>query len=69
MGKMKRLEWQSPKNCIAGIGCVEVAEFGMGVVLVRASGNKRRRVEFSPGEWKDFVAAIKGGEYDQIVAE
>ena len=69
MGKMKRLEWQSPKNCIAGIGCVEVAEPGTGVVLVRASGNKRRRVEMTREEWGGFISAVKNGEYDQIVAE
>ncbi len=64
----KRLKWQSSKTCILA-SCVEMAKSESGNVLVRSSSSKRRRVELTPEEWKDFANAIKNGEFDQVGTE
>ncbi|MFG2678304.1 DUF397 domain-containing protein [Streptomyces sp. NPDC048392] len=43
--------------------CVEVATNVPGTVAVRSSGTGRT-VEFTTGEWTDFLAGAKLGEFD-----
>jgi len=45
--------------------CVEVALLSDGRVAVRDSKDKSKPAQiYSAGEWRDFVAGVKGGEFD-----
>ncbi len=48
-----------------GGACVEVADKMPGVVAVRDSKDPGGPVlDFRPGEWRAFTAAVKAGEFD-----
>lgn len=58
------LDFQKPNMC--GIGaCVEVATNGP-TIAVRDSkqGEVGPILTFTPPEWRAFVTAVKGGQYD-----
>jgi hypothetical protein len=57
-------KFQASSFCTSG-GCVEVARLPDGRVAVRdgKDGAKPAHI-FSAGEWRDFVAGVKSGEFD-----
>lgn len=47
-----------------GGGCVEVGT-GVALIAVRDSKNPEgQKLVFSPGQWHQFVAGVKAGEFD-----
>jgi len=48
--------------CILG-GCVEVAQKKNGISVRRAT-NRKKVLNFSKKEWRDFLKGVKGGEFD-----
>lgn len=44
--------------------CVEVAPLADGHVAVRSGQLGRPTLVYSAGEWRDFVAGVKNGEFD-----
>jgi len=50
-----------------GGDCVEVAVNLPGVVAVRDSKDPGGGIlTFSPGDWRDFLAAVRAGEFDRL---
>jgi len=48
-----------------GGNCVEVARDLPGIVAVRDSKHRQGPVlTFTPAEWQEFTAAVRGGEFD-----
>ncbi len=48
-----------------GGGCVEIARDLPGIVAVRDSKDRQGPVlTFTPAEWQEFTAAVRGGEFD-----
>ena len=48
-----------------GGNCVEVARDLPGIVAVRDSKDRQGPVlTFTPAEWQEFTAAVRGGEFD-----
>jgi uncharacterized protein DUF397 len=59
-----RSDFRSSSFCSSG-GCVEVALLPDGRVAVRDGKDPQRSAHFySVGEWRDFVAGVKKGEFD-----
>jgi Domain of unknown function (DUF397) len=49
-----------------GGDCVEVAVNLPGVVAVRDSKDRDgETLTFSPGDWRDFLAGVRDGEFDR----
>jgi hypothetical protein len=45
--------------------CVEVARFGQ-VVVLRASVVPRAELTITVREWREFVAGVKAGRFDEV---
>ena len=43
--------------------CVEVAQKKNGISVRRAT-NRKKVLNFSKKEWRDFLKGVKGGEFD-----
>ena len=57
--------WRTAKRCDGG-ECVEIGALGESV-LVRSSANPDGvRIILSRGEWREFVAGIKDGDFDGL---
>lgn len=64
---MNRMEWQRPSEVHTDDGhAVEIADTEEGVVL-RYSENDTECVVIPRWAWADFVAAIEGGEFREIL--
>ena len=59
--------WRRPSGC-ANSECVEVAGHGW-AVLVRQSQHPAEELMFYRPEWATFIAAVKAGEYDDLLQE
>ena len=44
--------------------CVEVAQDGLGNVLVRHTDDAEKTLRFTPKEWEAFVQGVKQNEFD-----
>jgi hypothetical protein len=59
------MNWVKPSTCSADVGCVEVAFMRNETVWLRDSKNPGSRpLVFFGNEWREFLAAVKAGEYD-----
>jgi len=63
--------WRKASFCASG-ECVEVAQRG-GMIVLRSSNHPgrisvglRRRVHYTPQEWRAFVRGVKAGEFDDL---
>ncbi len=57
--------WRTARRCDGG-ACVEIRTLGKSV-LVRSSGDADGvYVTLSRGEWREFVAGVKDGEFDGV---
>jgi hypothetical protein len=57
------LPWRTSSFCSSST-CVEVA-FTEDSVVVRDSKNQQRQpLVYNKGEWRDFIAGVKSGEFD-----
>ncbi|WP_436532149.1 DUF397 domain-containing protein [Actinoplanes sp. HUAS TT8] len=56
------LSWQTSSHCTNG-ACVAVA-FSGDSVLVRDTKTTNPPFVYTVGEWRDFIAGVKGGEFD-----
>jgi Domain of unknown function (DUF397) len=56
------MKWQRSTHSRVGSGALEVA-LDAGRIFVRSSGASSM-VWFTPTEWKDFLAGVKDGEFD-----
>lgn len=54
-------EWRG--RCDNGASCVEVRQYA-GYVLLRAAVDPHAVTPIRPGEWAEFVAAVKRGDFD-----
>jgi len=57
-------EWRKPSTCSTDRGCVEVRQVPAGSIGIRTSGAPAYPLYVEPQEWREFVAAVKRGEYD-----
>lgn len=59
------IEFRTSSFCNLG-DCVEVGRAADGAVVVRDTKDLLRTtsLEFTPQEWRDFVAGVKAGEFD-----
>lgn len=60
----RRVDFVTSSYCSGG-SCVEFGRMPDGTVLIRDTKDRARQpLVFSPGEWRDFVAGVKAGEFD-----
>jgi len=57
-GKYKKASF-----CMIG-GCVEIKNNPGGGASIRSSKKKRNVLRLSPKEWRDFLRAVKRGEFN-----
>lgn len=58
-----RPEFRTSSRCSKG-NCVEVAALRGGGAIVRDTKDRTTKLVFDAGEWADFVAGVKDGEFD-----
>lgn len=57
--------WTRSDRC--GIsGCIDVRRTDTGAVQIRTEYD-RAPITATSAEWRDFIAAVKDGEFDQVV--
>lgn len=59
--------WPMGPVCTGG-NCVEVTPIDGGVVLTSTLGADKGRVEYTHGEWAQFVGDVKAGRVDHTVS-
>jgi Domain of unknown function (DUF397) len=58
----EQMTWTTSRHC-GSDGCVEVAE-ASDDVHIRQSENPNGRLTFTRAAWRDFLAAVRAGEFD-----
>lgn len=56
-------EFRTSSRCSKG-SCVEVAPLPEGGAAVRDTKDRATTLVFDAGEWADFVAGVRNGEFD-----
>jgi len=59
------LDWHVSRTCDGG-ACVAVARSGESVLIGNSSNPDIPVSEFTIGEWREFLAAVKRGHFDEI---
>jgi Domain of unknown function (DUF397) len=59
--------WFKSSLSFSSGNCVEVAEMPQGTIGVRNSRHAQGPVlQFTPSEWKAFLAGVRNGEFDKL---
>lgn len=59
--------WQKARKCDnSGPNCVEVAPYGNGVAVRNSQAPTGPALVFNVQEWRTFIGAAKGGEFDHL---
>jgi hypothetical protein len=61
----ENLAWQVSRSCDGG-QCIGVARRGDAVLIGNTSNPQAPVSEFSVGEWQQFLAGVKLGDFDGI---
>lgn len=62
---LSKAVWRKSARSALGENCVEVASNIRRVVAVRDSKNPAGpALVFTPGQWRTFTSAVKGGEFE-----
>jgi Domain of unknown function (DUF397) len=61
----EEIVWQVSSRCDSG-QCVGVARRGRSILISNTSGPQSPVSEFSIDEWRQFLAGIKLGDFDDI---
>ncbi|MEV6963600.1 DUF397 domain-containing protein [Hamadaea sp. NPDC051192] len=64
MVELHAATWRRSTKCEAG-ACVEVTELGSEAVGMRNSTQPEIAIAFSVETWRDFIAGVRAGEFDQ----
>src|SRR5262245_2682371 len=67
-GPVTDSEWRKPSTYSTDRGCVEV-RYSRTWVEIRADQDRDNIDILNHGEWREFVAAVKNGEYDYYQGE
>lgn len=59
-------DWVS--SCNGPSACVEIRAYA-GFVLLSAGVDPCTTLAMTEAEWREFVAAVKAGEYDEVVSD
>lgn len=62
---MSKVEWIRPRRCETG-ACAEVTMVGDEVWL-RSSRRDGNIIAFDLDEWREMLAGVKAGDFDEIV--
>jgi len=59
------LTWRKSSRSAAAGHCVEIATAAAGVLVRDSKDVSGPVLEFGPAGWADFVAGVRGGEFDR----
>jgi len=62
----EEISWRVSSRCDSG-QCVGVARRGDSILITNTSGPQSPVSEFSIDEWRQFVAGVRLGDFDDIV--
>jgi Domain of unknown function (DUF397) len=62
----KSLTWRTALNCDGG-ACVQVAADQHSILIGSTRQPDGPVLVYSPDEWREFVAAIKKGDFDDLL--
>jgi len=57
--------WRSARRCDNG-QCVEIGIFGNNILIRNSVDRDDARLTMSRGEWQEFVAGVKDGDFDGL---
>ena len=60
---MDQLNWRTSSFCSNG-ACVEIAVTDDSVLVADSKESRRQALVYTKEEWRDFIAGVKGGEFD-----
>ena len=58
-------QWHTARQCDGG-GCVEIGILDNSVLIRNSSDRGGERLVLSRGEWQEFVAGVKDGDFDGL---
>ena len=61
--RTEELSFRTSSFCSNG-ACVEIAFTGDSVVVRDSKSPQTQTLSYTTGEWRDFVAGVKSGEFD-----
>jgi predicted secreted Zn-dependent protease len=60
------LTWRTALNCNGGT-CVKVAATGHTILVGDSKTPNGPVLTYSPAEWREFVAGVKNGDFDDLI--
>jgi len=60
------LDWRVSRTCESG-ACVAVARSGESILVGNSSRPSAPAIVFTADEWRDFLAGVKLGHFDEVV--
>jgi len=60
------LDWRVSRTCESG-ACVAVARSGESILVGNSSRPSAPVIVFTADEWRDFLAGVKLGHFDEVV--
>jgi predicted NUDIX family NTP pyrophosphohydrolase len=58
-------KWRAARRCDTG-ACVEIGTLGPSVLVRSSTDPGGKYVTISPGEWQEFIARVKDGDFDGL---